>query len=111
MKLLFDQNISRKLVKELEFVFPESSHVYLLGLYRASDDEIWKFAKGNGFTIVTQDTDFNERSLIHGHPPKIICMRLGNSSTQKIKEVLVQRKDDIELFLKDETLGCLQILQ
>lgn len=41
MKLLFDQNLSRKLVNELKNIFPESNHVYLLGLHEALDSEIW----------------------------------------------------------------------
>jgi len=109
MKLLLDQNISRKLVKELEDLFPRSNHVYLLDLQKASDEEIWNYARDNGFTIVTQDSDFNERSLVYGYPPKIIWLRAGNISTQNIKRLLKKHSQDILLFEKDKTLGCLQI--
>ena len=53
MKLLLDQNILRKLVNELEDLFPGSNHVYLSGLYTAGDKDIWNYAGDNGFTIVT----------------------------------------------------------
>lgn len=109
MKLLLDQNISRKLLEELEDLFPGSSHVYLLDLYKTSDEEIWKYARDNGFTIVTQDSDFNERSLVYGYPPKVVWLRTGNISTQNIKRLLKQHSQDIILFEKDKTLGCLQI--
>ena len=109
MKLLLDQNISRKLVKELEDLFQGSSHVYLLGLHKASDEKIWNYARENGFTIVTQDSDFNERSLIYGYPPKVIWLRTGNVSTANIKLLLRKHHKDILLFDKDKTLGCLQI--
>lgn len=109
MKLLLDQNISRKLVKELGDLFPGSNHVYLLGLHKASDEDIWNYARDNGFTIVTQDSDFNERSLVYGYPPKVIWLRTGNISTQNIKQLLKQHRQDIILFGKDKTLGCLQI--
>lgn len=88
MKLLLDQNISRKLVKKLETIFPGSSHVYLLGLRKASDEEVWSYAYDNGFTIVTHDSDFNERSIIYGYPPKVIWLRTGNTSTKNIKRLI-----------------------
>jgi len=109
MKLLLDQNISRKLVKELEDLFPGSNHVYLLGLHKVSDKKIWNYARNNGFTIVTQDSDFNERSLVYGYPPKVIWLRIGNTSTQNIKRLLKEHSQDILLFEQDKTLGCLQI--
>ena len=109
MKLLLDQNISRKLVKELEDLFPGSNHVYLLDLHKASDEEIWNYARDNGFTIVTQDSDFHERSLVYGYPPKVIWLRIGNISTKNIKRLLKECSQDILLFEKDKTLGCLQI--
>jgi predicted nuclease of predicted toxin-antitoxin system len=109
MKLLLDQNISRKLVKKLEGLFLGSNHVYLLGLHEASDEEVWNYARDNGFTIVTQDSDFNERSLVYGYPPKVIWLRTGNVSTQNIKQLLKKHHKDILLFEKDKTLGCLQI--
>ncbi len=105
MKLLFDQNISRKLVKELDFLFPNSTHVCLLGLHEAPDNEIWQYAKDNGFTIVTQDSDFIERGLVHGFPPNIIWIRSGNISTKYIKQLLIEHKEDIGSFGN----GCLQI--
>lgn len=42
MKLLFDQNLSFKLARQLNDLFPDSSQVRLLGLDRADDKAIWK---------------------------------------------------------------------
>ena len=109
MKLLLDQNISRKLVKELSDLFPGSNHVYLLGLPTASDEQIWKYARANSFVIVTHDSDFNERSLVYGYPPKVIWLRAGNISTESIQRLLRYHFQDIILFEKDKNLGCLQI--
>lgn len=109
MKLLFDQNISRKLVNELKDVFPESNHVYLLGLHEALDSEIWQFARDNAYVIVTQDSDFNERSLVYGYPPKIIWLRIGNTSTKNVISLLKKHQPEIVMFEHDTTLGCLQI--
>ncbi len=57
MKLLFDQNLSFKLEKDLEDVFPESSQVRLVGMHEAGDDEIWECAWVHGFTVVSKDSD------------------------------------------------------
>ncbi len=109
MKLLLDQNISRKLVKELKDLFPGSNHVYLLGLHKDSDEVVWNYARDNGFTIITQDLDFNEKSLIFGYPPKVIWLRTGNISTQNITRLLTKHHKDILSFGKNKSLCCLQI--
>lgn len=109
MKLLLDQNISRKLVKELQNLFPETNHVYPLGLQMASDEEVWNYARDNDFIIVTQDSDFYERSLVCGYQVKIIWLRTGNTSTQNLEQLLKKHHKDILLLENDETLGCLQI--
>ena len=70
MKLLFDQNLSRKLVYRLADIFPEASHVQFHNLAEKTDTEIWKFAKENDFCIVTQDADFPEKVRLLGAPPK-----------------------------------------
>ena len=44
MRLLFDQNLSRKLFKRLADIFPEASHVQFHGLAEKTDIEIWEFA-------------------------------------------------------------------
>lgn len=58
MKLLFDQNLSRKLVNRLADTYPNSSYIQFHQLAEADDNEVWAFAKNNGFCIVTQDADF-----------------------------------------------------
>ena len=58
MKLLFDHNLSPRLVNRLAELFPESTHVYLLGMDQVDDREIWNHAKNNDFTIVTRDSDY-----------------------------------------------------
>jgi predicted nuclease of predicted toxin-antitoxin system len=109
MKLLFDQNISRKLVKELEDIYPQSSHVYLLRLHKATDEKIWQYAKQHKYVIVSQDADFNERSLLYGYPPKVLLLKTSNTTTQHIKQLLILHKVEIVAFNADKTLGCLVI--
>ena len=75
-KLLFDQNISYRIVKKLKDDFPECKHISDVELKDEEDPEIWNYAKKYHFTIVTFDSDFYETGLIQGYPPKIIDFKL-----------------------------------
>jgi predicted nuclease of predicted toxin-antitoxin system len=88
MKLLFDHHLSRKLATRLADIFPESSHVALHGLDAADDLIIWTFARNNGYTIVTKDSDFNDVATLRGAPPKIIWLRIGNCTTTEAEQTL-----------------------
>ncbi len=78
MKLLFDENLSFRLARELAYVYPESAHVRDVGLLGAEDRRIWEHAVEHGFILVSKDTDFYQRSLVHGSPPKVVWLRVGN---------------------------------
>ena len=88
MKLLFDQNLSHKLVAKLAAEFPGSAHVRDFGLARASDPAVWSHASAQGFVIVSKDADFQQRALLMGHPPKVIWIRLGNCLTTTVATLL-----------------------
>ena len=55
MKLLFDQNLSPRLVIRLADLFPDSNHVYAFDLDRAQDHEVYEYARREGFMLVTKD--------------------------------------------------------
>jgi len=55
MSLLFDQNISFRIVREILPLFPGSKQLREAGLEGKQDREIWKWAKSNGFSIATFD--------------------------------------------------------
>ena len=99
MKLLFDANLAPKLA-QLENMFPGSVHVEMIGL-GATDTEIWSYAKAHGFAIVSKDSDFEQRALVFGAPPKVIWIRLGNCRTGVVESLLRQRFDDIIGFEAD----------
>ena len=109
MKLLFDQNLSRKLVIQLSDIFPDSSHVQFHQLSETSDTEIWEFARVQDFCIVTQDADFAERSRLYGAPPKILWLRCGNAPTKQVAALLRLGSETIEEFLSSSTLHCLEL--
>jgi predicted nuclease of predicted toxin-antitoxin system len=109
MRLLLDENLSRRLPPFLQLLYPGTSQVVLEGLQRADDAEIWTFAKDNEFVIVTKDSDFHELSLLNGSPPKVIWLRCGNSSKANLIRLLTQKHREIEASLADVDVNCVEI--
>lgn len=109
MKLLFDQNLSPRLVSRLSDIYPNSSHVFLEGLEQANDQEIWQYSCDNDYIIVTKDSDFNELVVLRGFPPKVIWVRRGNCSTTEIEAILRSHQEDIINFSQDQNLGTLTL--
>ncbi len=109
MKLLFDQNLSRKLVHRLADTFPESSHIQFHKLAEQTDTKIWEFAKVNDFCIVTQDADFAERSRLYGSPPKVVWLRCGNATTDQVETLIHFGEEAIQELLSRPDLHCLEL--
>lgn len=109
MRLLLDQNLSHRLKRPLAAAYPDLAHVRDFALERADDTAVWTFAKDNGFVIVSKDSDFHQRSLVFGHPPKVIWLRLGNCSTSDIEGVLRQQEAAVAVFLADATASLLTL--
>lgn len=109
MNLLFDQNISFRIIKKIEPIFPGCQQVHMLGLTDSSDHFIWEYARKNNCCIVTFDSDFIDISVLRGYPPKIIWLRLGNTSTDSLASRVIAEKDRIEKFLADAQSIILQI--
>lgn len=107
MKLLFDQNLSPKLVARLTDLFPSSSHVQTAGLDCADDNQIWEYARRNGYAIVTKDEDYYNLSILRGCPPKVIWLQIGNCTTLQVEAVFRARYADIEVFDRDPSMGTL----
>jgi predicted nuclease of predicted toxin-antitoxin system len=109
MKLLFDHNLSPKLVGRLSAEFPGSTHVSMHGLDQAMDDEIWDFAKANGLTIVTKDADFSDMQLLQGFPPKVLWLQSGNCTTKYIEDLIRKEQPAIEAFGLDPKVGTMTL--
>jgi predicted nuclease of predicted toxin-antitoxin system len=109
LKLLFDQNISPKIVKHLNSIFPDSTQVRHVGLEDASDEEIFNFAKSHEYSIVTFDSDFVDLNTIKGTPPKIIWLRTGNMTTSSIALLLDKNITSIKDFLLSKSDEILEI--
>jgi predicted nuclease of predicted toxin-antitoxin system len=109
MNLLFDHNLSPRLVNRLADVFPGSSHVFLLGLAQASDNEIWNYARDNDFVLVTKDADFGDLVVLRGFPPKVLWLRLGNCTTGQVEALIRVHAAAIQQFIADQAVGILSL--
>jgi len=109
MKLLLDENLSRRLVPFLQHDYPGSSQVVLLGMESASDKEIWLRAKGDGYVIVTRDADFQDLSLVWGQPPQVIRLRTLNQHRAATLKVLIDNKDVIHEALLTCCLASVEV--
>jgi predicted nuclease of predicted toxin-antitoxin system len=110
MKLLLDANISWRLSAILSEHFGDCTHVNKTELSKpAKDTEIWKYAAENGYTIVTQDSDFLNLFEARGFPPKVILLRIGNMDRRTTENVLLQNKSSI-FDLENGNYGLLEII-
>jgi predicted nuclease of predicted toxin-antitoxin system len=98
VKLLLDENLSDRIISRVADLF---------GLREADDFVVWEWARKHGFTIVSKDTDFHQRAIVFGHPPKIIWLRVGNCETSLITNLLRSRYQVIRQFIESETESLL----
>ena len=110
MRLLFDHNLSPRLVRHLADLYPESTHVFLVGLDRASDMAVWTYAQTEDYIIVTKDSDFSDVSVLRHFPPKVIWLRLGNCTTNDVERALRNGYAAIEAFANDPSSGVLELV-
>lgn len=104
MKLLFDENLSYRILKKLDSEYTDSESIQGI-----SDLKIWEYAKANGFTIVSFDEDFYDIQLLRKFPPKVIWLRCGNTSTNHIAEILNEKKEELKIFIEDSEQGIFEI--
>jgi len=107
VKLLLDENLSPHLTELLSDLYPDSAHVHSCGLGSANDTEIWEYAKANGFTIVSKDSDFEEKSILLGSPPKIILLRTSNCTSKEVERLLRVALPIIRRFILEDEETCL----
>jgi predicted nuclease of predicted toxin-antitoxin system len=108
VKLLLDENLSRRLVPFLQDLFPGSSQVVLAGLERATDRQVWEFAREHDFVIVTNDADFEELSILLGAPPHVIWLKGANISKPEMLRLLTTHEARIHQCVNEGT-ACIEI--
>lgn len=107
MSLLFDQNLSRRLVGLLAAEYPGSQHVEAAGLASADDLTVWHYAAAQGLMVVSKDSDFRHLALLYGPPPKVIWVRVGNGPAAVVENLLRVRLIDVQAFAADPALALL----
>lgn len=107
MKLLFDENLSSKLIQLVAPEFPESSHVELVSQRGCTDAWLWDYARANDLVIVSKDNDFRQRAVIAGPPPKVVWLSVGNAGTDTIASLLRARAAEIVQFDADKKTSLL----
>ena len=109
MRLLLDQNLFHRLVKNLEEFFPGSSQVALLDMGAAPDQQIWQYAKDHDYAIVTLDADFHEFSLLWGGPPLVIWLKCGNQPKRVVQEILIGNRQAIAHAFSDPEVWYVEL--
>lgn len=109
MKLLLDENLSRRIVPFLLDSFPGTTQVALAGLEAANDQAIWDYAKSGGYVIVTKDDDFLGLLSLLGHPPKVIHLAMGNCPNQQVIDTLLRLQADLESLLSQPDVGLVEV--
>lgn len=109
MKLLLDENLSRRIVPFLQDAYPDSTQIPLLGMETATNQEVWDLAKTHDFVIVSKDSDFYDLSLVRGVPPRVIWIRTGNVTKSAITHLLIQNREKLESFFFEEHMACVEL--
>ncbi|PID34143.1 MAG: hypothetical protein CR976_01830 [Thiotrichales bacterium] len=109
MKLLLDENLSRRIVPALLDKYPDTTQVALAGLEGYDDKTLWLYAQQHDYILVTQDSDFHEMSVLYGFPPKIIWLKCGNQPKQIILAKLLDNYTAIESLSTDAVISCMEI--
>ena len=110
MKLLLDENLSRRLVPFLQHDYPGSNQVVMMGMEAASDKEVWQRAKEDGYVILTRDADFQELSLVWGQPPKVIRLKTPNQTRAATLKLLIENQQVISDSLLTQGLASIEIV-
>lgn len=88
MKLWLDAQLSPAMASWISERFAiEAVSVRDVGLRDALDVAIFEAAKRAGVTLVTKDSDFSHLIERLGPPPRIIWLRCGNTSNERLREV------------------------
>lgn len=111
MKLLFDENLSPRLIELLTADFPGSTHVEYLDMRGATDAEIWAYARDHDYVIVSKDNDFRQYAFLYGPPPKVLWLAVGNAGTAAIARLVSSRAAEILAFDEDPEQSLLVLAE
>ncbi len=109
MALLFDENLPASLIWRLADLRPDCHQVVSAGLASSSDTLVWDYARTHGLTIISKDKDFHSRALVHGPPPQVVWLRLGNCDAFTVAKILRDNVSAIDALREDSSAAILII--
>lgn len=110
MRLLLDENISWRLTAYLRPHCAVVLHVRDIGLGESPDTSIWRYAKQNGYDLLTKDDDFVRLVLAEGFPPRVVAVRNAQVPVKELADFLLVRLPQPEAFWGEQTeFGMLQL--
>lgn len=84
-------------------MYPDCESVFPPDFPVRTDRYLAKYAKDNGFLIVSKDSDFIEISVLDSGP-KMVRIKLGNCSTQAVHLLLRNNLERITEFAESDAL-------
>lgn len=109
MKLLLDENLSRRLAPALQDRFPGTTQVTLLGLAHATDAELCDYAARHDYIICSKDEDFRRLVTARGYRPRLVFLALGNASNDAVLAALLGSADRLQDAFADPAVGIVTI--
>lgn len=73
-----------------------------IGLEQAPDRELLDRAAEDGYIVVSKDEDLHQLAILHGPPPKVVWVRLGNCTTSEAEVALRAGIERIDSLAADE---------
>jgi predicted nuclease of predicted toxin-antitoxin system len=109
VKLLLDENLSRRLVPALQAQFPGSSQVALLGLERSTDAQLCDYAALHGFVLCSKDDDFHRLVAARNYRPRLIHLAMGNAGNDAVLATLLAAAERLRRAFDDPATGVVVI--
>jgi predicted nuclease of predicted toxin-antitoxin system len=105
MKLLIDMNLSPKWVSVVENAGWDAVHWSIIGRPDASDKEILRYAKSNGYIIFTHDLDIgNILAVTKANCPSVIQVRVQDVTPQHLGNIVISALRQFDRHLKEGAL-------
>jgi predicted nuclease of predicted toxin-antitoxin system len=88
LRLLFDEDLSHRLVDRLSDAFPSSQHVRDIGMKASPDRAVLTYVALNDLVVVTKDADFDDMALLGVSGARVVRLDIGNCTTDDVDRVL-----------------------
>jgi len=95
MKFLIDAQLPPSLAAWISERGHEAVAVRDIGLRDSPDTAIWEYAQVNDAIIVTKDEDFAQLAAIRPRPPRVLWIRLGNTTNANLVHALAAHWPDL----------------